>query len=162
LLGSAFVNNQASDYFGNSSGTILRSYHRFADVSIPAGAVIQSAILQFKASASRSGTTCNAIINFQAADDPAAPATAGDVTGASLTSDVTWAGVGAWTSGIWYDSPDLTNSLQEVIDRVGWSENNAIIAHVRDNSSSSSAYRQCYSRGAGAEEGVKLVVTYTT
>jgi hypothetical protein len=138
-----------------------RSFFRFTSVSIPKNSIINSAKLQFKAAASNSGTTCNVIIHFEAADNPSAPSDHADLLGRSLTTGTAWSSVGSWTGSSWYDSADIASELQAIVDRAGWVENNAVTAHVLDNGSSSGAYRQPQGYEAGASYAVKLVVDYS-
>jgi hypothetical protein len=159
---TTLVSNNNLAICGNDGSYTYNSFFRFADVSIPAGATIVSAKLQFKSYSNYTGTTCNTNIYFEDADDPAAPTTKTSYDGRSLTSAVAWNGIGSWSTDTWYDSPDLTTILQSVINRGGWAENNAVIAYWKNNSSSSGAYRIAKTRDAGVSEGAKLVVTYTT
>src|SRR5574343_217966 len=155
--------NATADFagMGNSGGTAMRSFFRFTAVTIAVGSVSNSAKIQLRAYASYSSTTCNLNINFEAADNPAAPTTEGDLTGRSLGSTVAGNGVGSWTGGTFYDSPDLTEELQEVIDRAGWASGNAVQVHVRNNSSSTNAFRNASTYNQNSTDGAKLVVTYT-
>lgn len=148
-------------HFGSNTGVAMRAWFRFSSVDIPVGAAINSAKIQLRAAISLSGTTCNLNINFEAADNPAAPTTEGDLTGRSLGDSLAWDGVGGWTGGTWYDSPDLTEELQAVINRAGWASGNAIQVHIRNNGSSSNAYRTASTYNDSASNAAKLVVTYT-
>lgn len=148
-------------FFGHSGASSLRSFHRFTNVTIPAGATITAAKLQFRCAYERSGT-CNVKAHFEAADNPGAPTTYSDLTSRSLTTGTAWNSVELWTVNNWYDSVDIKSELQEVIDRAGWSSGNAVTVHVVDNSSSSGAQRQSYSYNNSAASAAKLVVTYTT
>ena len=160
-FGTTFVNDQTSVYFGNDGANQVRSFHRFTSVAIPVGSTITSAKMQFRATFDRSGATCNLKVHFEAADNPTAPSSHADLTGRSLTTGASWSSVGAWTTGTWYDSVDITSDLQAIIDRPGWAENNALTAHVLNNSSSSGAYRQAQTYEAGASYAAKLVVNYS-
>jgi len=155
----------ASIYLGNYSGSAYRSWYRFQNATIPAGATITSAKLQFQARVSSYNDviTCNVRIHFEGADNPSAPSDLSNLTGRSLTTEYTdWNNIGAWSDDTWYDSPDITDALQEVIDRGGWESGNALVAHVLDNSSTSFAARRVWDRVSGSSYPAKLVVTYTT
>jgi hypothetical protein len=149
-----------SAYFGNSAGTSLNAFFRFSAVTIPVGAYIVSAKVQFKAASNWTSTTVNLKLHFEAADSPSAPTSASDYNGRSVTTGVTWSGVGSWTSGTWYDSPSLVSDLQAIIDRGGWAENNAINLFVKNDGSSSNAYRSASGYDDAAADAAKLVVTY--
>jgi hypothetical protein len=158
--GSSFINNQAHAASGNFSSTAFNSFFRFTNVSIPVGATIVSAKITFKCQNAESNNTCNLKLAFQDADDPAAPTTYSGVMDAPVTSFVNWNSIGSWTLNDWYDSPDLSSILQSVIDRAGWAENNAVIAHLRDNGSSANALRWPYQYDGGAANAAKLIVSY--
>jgi len=141
---------------------VCRSFLRFTTVPIPAGATITGAYLQLKAYSSVSTTTCKVKIHFEAADNPTAPTTGSDLAGRSLGTGVSWT-IPAWTADTWYDSPEIKTALQAVINRGGWSNNNALQVHIVDDSSSAGAYRQGSSWDRGDHSHVaKLIVTYTT
>lgn len=91
-------------------------------VSIPAGATIQSARLQFSAAGSRSGAHISAIRGQLGSAAPIA-ATAGDISARSKTvASVNW-DVPAWTSGqrgAAQLSPDLAPVIQETVNDPSW------------------------------------------
>lgn len=153
-----------SIYLGNYSGNVYRSWYRFQNVTIPQGATILSAKLQFQARVSsyNANEDCNVRIYFEDADNPAAPSDLSNLTGRTLTTEyVDWTDIGAWSDDTWYDSPDLTDALQEVVDRGGFASGNAVIAHVLDNSSTSYAARRVWDRVSGAAYPAKLIVQYS-
>jgi hypothetical protein len=137
----------------------MRGFFRFNSVSIPDGATITSAKLQFKSNETLSGS-CSLIVHFEDADDPTAPTSVSDNEGRALTSGVSWNSVASWTNGTWYDSPELKTILQAVIDRAGYVENKAITAHVLDNGGTDLRNIRAYDSAAG--DAAKLIVTYTT
>jgi len=157
---TTLVANVNYAFVGYDGSYTYNQFFRFGAVSIPAGVTILSAKLQIKSYGNYSAGACNANIYFEAADNPAAPTTKAQYDGRALTDAVAWSSIGSWSTDQWYDSPDLTSILQAVIDRGGWAEDQAVIAYVKNNSSSSGAYRGAKTRDAGAEEGAKLVVVY--
>lgn len=160
--GSSFYNSWAYAYIAKVSSTAYRSFFRFSSVTIPAGATIISAKIKLRASESSSGTPCNVNIYMEDADDPSAPSSASDLTSRPLTSAVAWTGVPAFTSGTWYDSPDLTSIVQDIIDRAGWASGNHMTVHIVDNSSGNSTYRGISCREAGTSYSAQLVISYDT
>lgn len=157
---TTLVANVNYAFIGYDGTYTYNQFFRFNAVSIPVGVQILSAILQLKSYGNYSAGACNANIYFEDADNPSAPTTKAQYDGRSLTGAVAWSSIGSWSTDQWYDSPDITSILQTVIDRGGWAEDQAIIAYVKNNSSSSGAYRGAKTRDAGAAEGAKLVVTY--
>lgn len=102
---------------------------RFTGVSIPKGATITRAYLEFTVDETSSETT-SIVFNGQAADNAAAfSSTAYDVSKRSKTSaSVSWNNIPAWTSvGAKLQSPDLSGILQEIVKRTGWASGNSLV-----------------------------------
>ncbi|MCP4605829.1 MAG: hypothetical protein GY847_35805, partial [Proteobacteria bacterium] len=101
---------------------------RFASVDVPPGSVITNAYLEFAADEINSEPT-TLFITAEAADNAGTfTSSNGDISSrATVSSTVTWADVEAWTTvGQLYESPDLSGLVQDVVDRAGWAEGNAI------------------------------------
>ena len=135
---------------------VATAFMRFTTIPIAKDTTIISAKLQLRAYTSLSGATCNVKVLLEAADNPSAPTSNSDVNGRSLTTGTAWNSVEAMTGGTWYDSVDITNEVQEVVNRAGWASNNAVIVYIKDNGSSTNAYRML-----SAYEGYtpKLIIT---
>jgi type IV pilus assembly protein PilY1 len=161
LANTSFDASSDSTILGNLSGIICRGFFRFTNVSIPVGATIVAAKIQTRCYDTLSGATCNLKVHCEAADSPTAPTSNSDLTGRSLTTGTEWNAVSGQTSGTWYDSPDIKSDVQEVVNRGGWADNNALTIHILNNGSSSNAYRQSRSRNYATGDAAKLVVTYT-
>jgi len=106
---------------------------RFTGVSIPRGARILAAWLQFQADGSTS-TATSLVIQAQAADDaPTFSATRRDISNrARGSATVTWAPP-SWSSGAQgaaQRSPSLVSIVQQVVDRSGWSAGNDLVLIV--------------------------------
>lgn len=103
---------------------------RFTDLSIPPGAVIHSATIQFTADESQSEST-SLNLTVEAADDAPAFTTAANNLGARarISLNVPWQ-PGAWTVGQstpTQSTPNLAGLVQEVITRPGWRAGNSIV-----------------------------------
>ena len=158
--GSTFNNNDTDVELGND-GNAKDGFFRFLNVTIPAGAVIASAKLRFKARWNSNNDTCNLNCYFNNVDSAIAPTDATEANALGLTSAVAWSSIGHWTGDSDYDSPELKTILQTIVDRDGWSSGNAIMAVIKDNSSSSNASRRTYAyEYAGSGNAVELIVTY--
>jgi type IV pilus assembly protein PilY1 len=118
---------------------------RFQNVFVDQGAVITSAYIEFVAVDSDS-TTTNLTIEGEANDNAAPFSGASPVTSRTgTTNTVAWNSIPAWTNGTHYNSPDISSIVQEIVDRSGWSNGNAMVfritgsgerdANSRDNSS---------------------------
>jgi hypothetical protein len=69
---------------------------------------------------------------------------------------------GAWTSGGWYESPDLKTVIQAIVNRSGWVSGNALVLLLADDGSASGAYRLISAYDSGAANGAELQISYTT
>jgi type IV pilus assembly protein PilY1 len=119
--------------------------------------------VRFTSYADEDSTTVNVRIYGHDEDDADAPTSSSQVIDATLTTEyVDWSNIAAWTDGSQYDSPDITDIIQEIVDRVGWSSGNALVLQFRDNSSSSGAYRSLsmYDYDSGSEKA-ELHITYS-
>ena len=154
---TSFTFDRIGKYSG--SGQSVNSFFGFRGLDIPSGAIIESAILQLRAASTLSGTTCNVNIYLEAADNPFPPTSLVDYNARVMTSAVAWNSVPSMTAGTWYDSPDISSIVQEVVDRPGWSSGQNIVAYIKDNGSTLGAYRNISSYNAGITMGVKLVIT---
>jgi hypothetical protein len=98
---------------------------RFTNVTVPKGATIVDAYLRVRA---RDGTTpaSGTTIYGQAADDPVTFSTAADWNGRTwTTANVYWA-PSAWVANTYYNSPDISSVIEEIITRSGWSSGQAM------------------------------------
>jgi PKD repeat protein len=102
---------------------------RWAGLSIPKGATITAAYIQFYSSASQSGAT-SLTFQAQAADNPLAFSTsAGNISSRPRTAAAIGWSPPAWSSGqsnANERTPDLTAAIQEVVGRPGWASGNAL------------------------------------
>ncbi len=101
---------------------------RFQNVTIPRGATITGAAIEFAADEVHSGDT-DLSFHGQAVDDAVAFGDElADISGRTRTSvSVDWNNVPPWTAvHDTYQSPDLAPILQEIVDRAGWSSGNSL------------------------------------
>ena len=155
---------------GQRFGRYSASYYsyqgplRFTTVDIPQGATINVAYLTLKSSDIYSGTTCNAEIEGEAADNAATFSTRANYDGrVRTTASVPWSNVGAWANSTWYNTPSIISVIQEIVNRSGWVANNALVVFIGDwdNTSSDGAYRGFYSYDGSTTDAPKLHVEYT-
>lgn len=133
---------------------------RFAGLTIPAGATITSAWVQFETDKVRTAAA-QLTIHGQAADSaPTFTTTARSISTRPRTSaSVSWAPP-AWTTvgeaGAGQRTPELAAVLQEIVSRPGWSSGNAVVLVV--TGTGVRVARSYNGRAAGAPV---LHVTYT-
>ena len=135
---------------------------RFQSVSVPQGAAILSAYVQFRAD-EKSSTVAALTIEGQAADAP--PTFTGAAFGISsrprTAADATWS-PDPWTligeSGPKQRTTDLSSVLQEIVDRAGWN-GGALVLIVTGNGAGK---RTAESFNAGASLAPVLHVEFAT
>jgi len=108
-------------------GPYPRTFIRFDNVTIPNGATITSAKVKLTSTTYAHGDLSGFDIHCEDADDGAQPASAADVTNKTLTTEHV-----AWTPGVWgsdeaQETPDITDVVKEVVDRVGWASGNHMV-----------------------------------
>ncbi len=100
---------------------------RITDITVPQGATVTSAYLEFVADESQSVTTSWTIGAENIGNALTIPTTAYSLSSKPRTSaTATWANIPAWTTDNIYQSTDISLVVQEIIDRGDWSTGNAI------------------------------------
>lgn len=145
----------------NDSGVDQEVGIRFQNITIPQGATITNAYIEFTADGANSGTTN---LNFygEAADNAVTFTTAtNNITGRTKTSFmVAWSAVPAWTTiGQTQQTPTLAPLIQEIVNRVGWLSGNSLVIIINGTTGS---LRRAVSYNGGASSAALLVVQYTT
>ena len=130
---------------------------RFQKVPVPPGAVITSAYVEFTGYAAVS-TATSLMIQGQAHDN--APvfttATKNLSNRVKTTASAAWTSMPAWVANGVYHSPDLSAVVQEVVDRAGWVQNNALVLLVTGTGN-----RSAYSYNGGAAKAPLLHLAYS-
>lgn len=155
-------------YLGScTGGQSITSGLRFANVTIPRGAHIEEAHVEFTVDGTYQnnvnvaffGESTDDAQTFSSTDKPSdRPLTAVSIPWAIPSTDV-------WLSGQTRTSPDLTEIVQEIIDRPGWSSDNALAIIMQGASSGGwfSGHRRvfAYDRYSSSQQAAHLVLTYT-
>jgi hypothetical protein len=154
---SGTMNLTSSLPFGNAGSTYTIGL-RFPGTTIPAGAVITSATIQFTAHAASSVAT-SLTIKGQKSTNAATFTTAGhDIT----VRPVTAASV-AWSPAAWADSeraaaektPELKTIVQEIVNQSGWASGSPLVFTV-----SGTGDRSAEAMDAGAGRAATLTITW--
>jgi len=114
---------------------------RFRNVAIPAGATIVRAYVVFTKYGAANGTDC--IVDIYGEDNatPAAFSTYADYTArARTTATIEW-NVPDWDGSDHLTTPDISNIIQEIVDRGDWSSGNDLAVFVQESASDDDAYR---------------------
>jgi len=133
---------------------------RFIGVTIPHGAIVTSAHLQFTAKRSTSSAT-QLVIAGEASNDAAEfSSAANDISSRTrTTATVAWAPA-PWTTvdqaGPSQRTPDLASIVQEIVSRPGWVSVHAMVFVITGTSGT----RAAYSHDGSHSRAPRLVVSY--
>ncbi len=156
------LNSTTLDIPRTGGGTSQTIGMRFNGLTIPQGAVITSANVQFTAAADDAGNTVSAVIRAQNSDNATTfTTTASDVSNRpTTTASVAWNTIPAWVnnaSGAAQLTPNFASVVQEVVNRTFWSSGNSMAVILTD--SASTTRRRADSFDAGGTPP-KLIVNY--
>jgi hypothetical protein len=104
---------------------------RFANITVPSGATITNAFIQFQVDASSTGPASLTLRGEDVDNAVTFSSSKNDITGRTTTtaseawSPANWNTVGA--AGTDQRTSDLTSIVQEIVDRGGWSSGNAMV-----------------------------------
>ncbi len=129
---------------------------RFQNLDIPQGATITSAFIRFK-SAARKTSTASLSIKGENSDNAAAiTSTAYDISSrTNTTASVNWNDVPRWSSAVFYQTPNLSAVVQEIVSRGGWAIGNSMVFKI-----TGSGVRQALSYDGDHSNPPILVVSY--
>jgi hypothetical protein len=138
---------------------------RFKLVTIPQGAVIDSAILTVQGRNTGNNDTCKTEISGYAADDTPVFDTEANFddmrNNHRTTAVIPWDSIPHFVVGTYYPSPELKTIIQEIISRAGWASGHSLILFWDDfaNRSSSTALREAKGNDM-ATTSPYLTITY--
>ena len=162
VVDTTFNSSKVNLEVGNSmAGQPSRFFCRFTTVTIPAGATIDDAKLQFICDVTTSDSFA-ITIRGDDSDNPSAYTNTSAITSATLTTaSVAWT-PGAKSADATVDSPEIKTVIQEIVDRSGWGSGNAMIIHVIYNGESVSAEAIKFSsQDHGSDTEPQLILNYT-
>ncbi len=100
---------------------------RITNITIPQGAVVTNAYLEFVADEAQTGATSLAISAEATGNAATIPTTAYALTSKTkTTATASWSNLPAWTVGNTYQSADISSVVQEIINRGDWASGNAM------------------------------------
>jgi len=141
------------------SGNIQSVGIRFPDLDIPRGATITNAYLEFTSYEAYSDDI-DLTINSHSVDNSSAFASNNyNISSRSKSNaSVNWNNIETWGSNTAYQSPDISALLQEITDRTGWSQNNAISFIL----TGANGNRRAYSYDGNPNRATLLHVEFST
>src|SRR5262245_28390190 len=131
---------------------------RFPEVALPPGAVIESAVVQFRARENGSDQTDLQIVGLLGFDVKTFVAVDNDLSSRFATATAIPWSPGPWTAGtagVNERTPDLTALLQELVDQPNWSTKSAVALRVQGT-----GQRAAGAFDAGSAQAARLLVTY--
>lgn len=163
ITNTGFVTTNINMILGHySTPANYHSWYRFRNINIPKGSIIVDAKIIFHCSVSQSSSNVNLDIWANDEDSAVNPTSRTNfLAKTKTTATMPWHGVPAWTSGVRYDTPDLKDLVQEVIDRDGWVSGNAL-AFLIYSSSSVNARRYAGSWDSTVRDPPKLEITWSS
>ena len=107
---------------------------RFSGVALPPGAIIETAVVQFRASENGTAPTDLQIVGLLGSDVPTFAAVNNDLSSRPATATTIAWSPGPWTAGVAgvnERTPDLTALLQELVDQPDWSTKSSVALRVQ-------------------------------
>ncbi|MCB0735358.1 MAG: hypothetical protein KDC76_12295, partial [Bacteroidetes bacterium] len=165
------INNNANDVEERSDGSITSSSTdldfesgtivgmRFTSVDIPQGATITSAYINFYAEETDGSASSTKIRGEKSGNASAFTSSSYSLSNRTKTAGYTSWSIPSWTTGNWYQTPDITNIIQEIVNQGGWSANNAMVLFVEHLGGDD---RQAESHDGYSSKAPKLVIEYTS
>ena len=166
--GNIFVTGSSHSNFNNSSTIVFTGsngsgqarwgWFRVANIEIPQGSTIDYCQITYRPHYTRHGDEGKTFtVHGVDIDNYAAPSSSGDVYGATLTSASTTFTV---SGSNWARAVNVKTIVQEIINRSGWSVNNAI-GFIMKPVSTGLHYHNIYSRRDGTSHNhVRLQVRW--
>ena len=163
--GGSWYNNSDLDlgnFYGDSSSSCMVGV-RFRDIEIPPGSEITNVYIEFTAYATATITNPMhlKVVGQDVDDAPAFDASNGDISGRTQTSKwVSWTPINAWTVNNTYQTPDLKEIVQEIVDRDGWKKGNDM-AFMISYQSTSNEKRDAYPYDADSSKAPLIHIEFT-
>ncbi len=153
---------QPGHFSPEGDGTYKYGGVRFINVNIPQGAIIVSAILRYCADTSCEGTGARWYVYGQDDSNPVEFSTFDDFLARPQTTAATDTGFWpAWVADTWYETPDISSVIQEIVNRPDWNSGNplALLFYGHPQARTTHEIRTC---DANPAEATILEVQYTT
>lgn len=142
----------------NLSGSNLIVGMKFRDVQIPAGATVTNAYIKFRAKGSNSGYTNLQIYGDASSDASSISSSDDNLSDRTPTSNkVSWSNVPRWYKYDYYNTPDISSVMNEIVSINGWDAGNDVVLMVKG-----SGYRKAYSHDGSSYGAPILYVEYIT
>jgi len=144
-------------YLVSGAGVEQRTWIPFT-VNLSRNEVVISATLKLIASFTSGAIADNVVFGCEAADNPANPTTKADLFARSMSAATYTNSIGQYVSGTTYNY-DVTNAVQEIIQRAGWVSGNTLAAFTKWTGFGPHPKRYTSNEG-GANKPVLEIVVY--
>lgn len=161
--GTFYPQGKSATYceMGNVGGSSSRAWACFPLTDIPTTAIVTAAILYLsphEGAAVNSG--CSVLVRAVDADNPSVPADyAAALALAAMPPQAAWSPA-TWSTS-WSPSPDISDVIQAVINRSGYTSGDNALLLLDDNGSLGNAFR-AFSSASGATYAPSLELTWET
>jgi len=155
---SAVVGAQ-SIALGDRRGSRFYAGFRFANARIPKGALILSARLKVRPLLSYEGRTAWTVAGEDVGDSQPFRRANGPAQRILTGAKAVWR-PNSWKEGRWYQSPDLSSVVQEIVDRTDWDRGHALTIIVRDRGRLDNKLRKVFSYEKNIKFAARLTVRY--
>jgi hypothetical protein len=136
---------------------------RFTNVTIPRSAIVDSAFVVLQSGTGVAGDVCNSLVIAEDTASAAVLSTYADYADRHVTSaSAAWPNMVATITLNWYRTPDIADIIAEVVGRGDWNSGGALAVFIRDDNSSSGAFRRFLQYDFGAIRACSLLVYYQT
>ncbi|MEN6575875.1 MAG: S8 family serine peptidase [Phycisphaerales bacterium] len=134
---------------------------RFRNIQIPQGSLIKSATLKICSHSTGMTGDLNGAIYAQDADNAADFSTQkiSQLVKTDAFEPWVWGSDAPWTANTWYESPELADVVQEVVDRPGWSSDNAMVL-IFWTTSYGGSDRKIWAYDGNPDSAARLLITY--
>lgn len=112
----------------------------FRNITIPPNAIITSAKVMHLAFSNSPGEVCRTYLKGEKQANPATFSTVGDYFARPRTSaSVDWSPIPPWNVFTWYETPDISNIIQELVDQPWWASGQKLCIFWEDHDGRSDA-----------------------
>ncbi len=137
---------------------------RWISVNVPPGSIINVAYISIHGKDYTGGAFSNAVTIYGLdEDDTATFGNRNNLDNRPVTTASTSWQPGAWgATPAWQDSPDISNVIQEIVDRPGWAANNALGIKIHSTIEGVDEDKFVYAYENNPTKAPKLHIEYTT
>ncbi len=161
-VGAVYDNASAQLRGGNTGGSALNSAMRFSNITIPAGAIILFAYINFVAQATRAGQTVTSRVYGEKTATPAAYGAAENFLLRTVTTNfASYTPEASWTVGQQYNTNELRKIVQELVDTYGPYVNGTMAFQWRNNASAANNFQSAESYDTAPGLAPVLVIFWT-